>query len=375
MAAGLPVFAGLLLVACAMPTPVEIMATATPPPAEIPTAPTEVAVELPDDVRAARDAALAYLSEHYGDQAPAPGLTWAAKPTTPEGLVGAASYEFTSGDWVVTLSHPVVPPEMRMYQVTVTNQATGFQWEGEVDAAGQVTVRRAFLTYANADYGFSFHYPPTWSLEEVPGRDETAQGGPKVAPSVILSRQTLSLIIGYKRATEEDVVIESGAPAGEFETRGAVTFLGQDVPRKVLVFEGKDKAVYYQGAGAVIQAGELVFGISLQDFGADYGAVDIPEELQAEADQIVESFEFVEGISITGTVMDVALSARVIMLAEPAEGFSAVALTEATRLVGADGSEITLRDIQPGMTIQATGRPGTSDALIASRVAVLATKQ
>ncbi|MFQ5856877.1 MAG: hypothetical protein ACE5LU_14785, partial [Anaerolineae bacterium] len=209
--ASLLVLAGLPLAACVAPTPVEIVVTATSQPTEVPTtAPTEVAVEFPDDVRAARDAGLAYVIEHYGDQAPAPGLTWEEEPTTPEGLVGAATYEFTSGNWVVTLSHAVVPPEMRVYQVVVANQTTGFQWEGEVDAAGQVTERPTFLTYTNAEYGFSFRYPPTWSFEEVPGRDETALGGPKFAPSVILSQQTLTLIIGYKRATEEDVVIESG---------------------------------------------------------------------------------------------------------------------------------------------------------------------
>lgn len=75
-------------------------------------------------------------------------------------------------------------------------------------------------------------------------------------------------------------------------------------------------------------------------------------------------------ITIVGTVMDVSLSARIITLAEPVEGFSIVALTEKCRLVSADGSEITLHEIRPGMTIQATGQPGESGALLASQVVV-----
>jgi len=71
-----------------------------------------------------------------------------------------------------------------------------------------------------------------------------------------------------------------------------------------------------------------------------------------------------------GTVKDVSLSAKVIMLTEPVEGFSVIALTEESRLVSVDGSEITLHEIHPGMTIQATGQPGQSGALLATLVIV-----
>ncbi|MCJ7666877.1 MAG: hypothetical protein MUP04_01090 [Anaerolineae bacterium] len=109
-------------------------------PTEVPTpTPTEVAVEIPDEVRATRDAALAYMVEHYGDQAPAPGLTWAEEYITPEGLLGWSTYEFTAEEWVVTVGHAVVPPEMRRYEVVVENQTTGFWWEGRIDAEGHVT--------------------------------------------------------------------------------------------------------------------------------------------------------------------------------------------------------------------------------------------
>jgi hypothetical protein len=59
------------------------------------------------------------------------------------------------------------------------------------------------------------------------------------------------------------------------------------------------------------------------------------------------------------------------MLEKPVEGFDVIALTEESDLVSADGSEITLRDIRPGATIQASGHPGESNALIASQVLLL----
>jgi len=113
---------------------------ATVQPTEVPTtAPTEVPEAAPDEVRAARDVALAFISGRHGEQAPPQGLTWTEERTTAEGIVGSESYQYTTGDWVVTISHPVVAPEAIVYQVVVASVATGFQWEGEVNAVLQVT--------------------------------------------------------------------------------------------------------------------------------------------------------------------------------------------------------------------------------------------
>jgi hypothetical protein len=101
--------------------------------------PTREPVKSSEWVLAARDAALAYLADQYGDQAPPLGLTWRGAYTTPEGWVGSGDWKFTAGDWVIAISYPIVPPERTVYQVTVTNQMTGFQWEGKVDATGEVT--------------------------------------------------------------------------------------------------------------------------------------------------------------------------------------------------------------------------------------------
>jgi serpin B len=86
----------------------------------------------------ARGAALAYLAQIAGMQAPAPGLAWTETRTTPEGLVGSETYEYTAGDWKVVVSYPVTAPEAALFRVVVANQATGFQWEAEVDAMGEI---------------------------------------------------------------------------------------------------------------------------------------------------------------------------------------------------------------------------------------------
>jgi len=93
----------------------------------------------PSDPVGARDAVLAYLTENYGGTAPGAGLAWVETHTKPEGLVGGESYEYTTGDWVIAVSYPVVAPENVVYTIAVSNATTGFLWEGQVDAQGQVT--------------------------------------------------------------------------------------------------------------------------------------------------------------------------------------------------------------------------------------------
>jgi hypothetical protein len=77
------------------------------------------------------------------------------------------------------------------------------------------------------------------------------------------------------------------------------------------------------------------------------------------------------GMTLVGTVMDVSPSARIIMLTEPVEGFTVIALTETSRLVSASGAEIMLRDLHAGVRIQVSGQPGESQALLAEQVLVL----
>ena len=77
-------------------------------------------------------------------------------------------------------------------------------------------------------------------------------------------------------------------------------------------------------------------------------------------------------ITLVGTVLDVSPSARIINLTELVDGFGVIALTEESKVLSGDGGEILLRDIDPGTTIEASGRSGASGTLIADRVLVLA---
>ena len=93
----------------------------------------------------AEDLLLAYASEHYGEQATAPDLTWT------EDYIGVLISElgcggdetfrwaYTAEDWAVVISYRFLAPKPVVYGVSVENLATHFYWEGEVDAAGQVT--------------------------------------------------------------------------------------------------------------------------------------------------------------------------------------------------------------------------------------------
>ena len=119
-------------------TPTDVPTVA---PTAVPSAiPTEVEGEVSEWVLPARQSTLDYISEQYGEEAPALHLAWTGGITDPETpTVGWSEYQFFSGDWLITIGHPVVPPELTVYQVAVTNQATGFEWEGEVDVGGEVT--------------------------------------------------------------------------------------------------------------------------------------------------------------------------------------------------------------------------------------------
>ena len=105
---------------------------------------------------------------------------------------------------------------------------------------------------------------------------------------VLDSALTNPMIVQYMRTTE-DVLFEGGFGAGEVVDRGTVVFMGQEVPRQALVFEGRDKAVF-----CVAEVGERVFRVQLDNDpgeGVDYSGIDIPEGAQAEMDGILGSFE------------------------------------------------------------------------------------
>lgn len=163
------------------------------------------------------------------------------------------------------------------------DQAIGFRCV--VPAAAYTVVESdrydGWYRYTNLDYGFSFHYPPDWTLEDRPHL-------------IILRHQVIDTLrwftVEYHRVDEDLWVFRTGVPAGDFVPRGSVPFLGRELARNVLVYEGKDKLVSY-GSGDATPWTDVVFSIVLEDFADDYQALDLPEDVQRQIDQVVTSFE------------------------------------------------------------------------------------
>jgi putative hemolysin len=116
---------------------------------ETPEAEATISIPTPAQVR---DIALAYIRANH--QIALPEAGWIEEDITPEGLVGTSTFQYTADSWVVTVSFPIVAPDVTIYTVVVTDQATGFQWEGEIDVAGRVTERN--VTEGSSLKGVSF---------------------------------------------------------------------------------------------------------------------------------------------------------------------------------------------------------------------------
>ena len=136
--------------------------------------------------------------------------------------------------------------------------------------------------YINETYGFSINPPADWKIEQHPDY-------------LILKRPGARIFIGYQWADEDLKPFRTGMPSGEFIDGGDASLLGQAVPKQILVFEGKNKVVAYNGR---IKIGNLILVIYLdpvETAGTSYQDVDIPPELITEADQIIATFALSSG--------------------------------------------------------------------------------
>ena len=103
------------------------------------------------DVADARDAAITYLQEHEAQNAPSAGIEWQEEDVTPPGLVGVGTKEFTSDEWTIKVSYPVVLPENTVYEVVVSSIKLGWHWKGSVEFDGSVTEISAFKQMSKAE--------------------------------------------------------------------------------------------------------------------------------------------------------------------------------------------------------------------------------
>jgi hypothetical protein len=134
--------------------------------------------------------------------------------------------------------------------------------------------------YTNLDYGFSFHYPPDWTLED------------KLHLLVLTHKfaDTLRFTVVYHGIDEDVWLFRTGMPAGDFVPRGSVPFLGRELSRNALVYEGKTKMMSY-GYGDATPWTDVVLNIVLEELVTSYEAIDLREDVQKQVDQVVSSFE------------------------------------------------------------------------------------
>jgi len=136
-------------------------------------------------------------------------------------------------------------------------------------------------SYINEEYGFSLDMPGEWTSEEF---------GDYTVFRRAADGDQFALFVGYQPADDELIPFRSGMGAGEIIDSEPIDFMGSQIPKKLLVFEGVTKTVIY---GSNLEADGLRLSIFLDPVevqGTDWGDLGIPSEIMAEADQIVSSF-------------------------------------------------------------------------------------
>lgn len=106
-------------------------------------------------------------------------------------------------------------PDLGLLDAMIQSLEVGPDWTAAAPPAAEDEgdAYAGWESYANADYGFSFRYPSTWTLEE----------GANV---VKLNQGALLLAVAFQRQGEDVPPPWTGMPAGDFESRGTMVFLG-----------------------------------------------------------------------------------------------------------------------------------------------------
>ncbi len=132
--------------------------------------------------------------------------------------------------------------------------------------------------FTSQDYGFSVSVPPGW----------TVVSSLRHRVSLVKQGTGISLRFGVKWATDEIDLVRTGVSAGDFFPRESVIFLGEPIASDELIYLGKVKAIFYEKAVEIVR-GNLIFVITVESNQLDYEAIEIPDDIKAEADAIVAS--------------------------------------------------------------------------------------
>jgi hypothetical protein len=162
---------------------------------------------------------------------------------------------------VVTVSYPVVLPENTIYTISVANESTGFQWEGEVDAQGTLTelsaptseelFGRVAARYVAANYACATYNRPPLEQAVVRYEETLAPVGANVVDSFDGTVDASELGIAYL-AAEGGLEAEEAVAQPE-ENLAAPVLLEQSLP----AFAESDFEVQEAGGEAMAAALEL----------------------------------------------------------------------------------------------------------------------
>jgi hypothetical protein len=97
--------------------------------------------ELPDFVQPVRDAVIAYINQNYSEVTLPDSGSWNTGISSSAAYARSRTYRLTSGNWMMTITVPNVPPESSTpltFSIFVSNvhPEQTFFWRGEVDEAG-----------------------------------------------------------------------------------------------------------------------------------------------------------------------------------------------------------------------------------------------
>jgi uncharacterized protein YraI len=132
--------------------------------------------------------------------------------------------------------------------------------------------------YVNTEYGFYLE-PGAWSYNEI------------YSNVLKLTNGEYYLTICYEKLSESNVC-RTGVPAGDWANGGFFTMLGNNFRKDLIVYQNKIKVASY-GAGPIVLNG-LRLQIWLDSSNSNYDAIDIPNEILDQADQILASFGLFE---------------------------------------------------------------------------------
>ncbi|MEW6650950.1 MAG: hypothetical protein AB1453_12275 [Chloroflexota bacterium] len=135
--------------------------------------------------------------------------------------------------------------------------------------------------FVHPEYRYSLFIPPDWGACYV--GEHHVSFFPTTNPYLVLS-------VGCKFAGDDTHILRTGVAAGDAFHEGQVLFAGQTIRKTIIRYEGRDKIVLYgykEDKPYQIEAGSMVFTISLDDHHPQYEEADLSAEIQALADTIV----------------------------------------------------------------------------------------